>query len=59
MGQIPIWPCHVREYSAPWLKTIIQSHFEIDKVMGWQNGLITPDDERGDGVFLIASKWAR
>lgn len=59
MGRIPIWPWHIREYSIPWFKTVVNSYFEIERVMGWQNGVVTPDDERGDGMFLIASRRAR
>lgn len=56
VGCIPIWHWHTREYSAEWLKQIVAPYFEINTVMGWQNGVLTPDDERGDGMFLLATK---
>lgn len=55
VGRIPIWHWHAREYSADWLKETVAPYFEIDKVMGWQNGELTPDDERGDGMYLFAT----
>jgi hypothetical protein len=32
-----------------------QCHFEISKVMGWQNGIVTSGGKRSDGTFMIAS----
>jgi 2-polyprenyl-3-methyl-5-hydroxy-6-metoxy-1,4-benzoquinol methylase len=55
-GKLPIWPWHVREYSAAWLRSVVAPHFKVEAIWGWQNGVVTPDDERGDGMYLIASK---
>jgi 2-polyprenyl-3-methyl-5-hydroxy-6-metoxy-1,4-benzoquinol methylase len=53
MGSIPIWPHHVREYDIDSLKAIIHPFFRIEHVMGWQNGVVTFDEECGDGMYLI------
>lgn len=54
LGKIPIWPHHVREYSAESLKLLVSQYFAVEKVMGWQNGVVTPEDESGDGMYVIA-----
>lgn len=55
MGALPIWPWHFREYSAPELRSLVARRFRVDAIWGWQNGVVTRDDERGDGMFLIAT----
>jgi UDP-N-acetylglucosamine 2-epimerase len=47
---------HEREYSIETLKAVVGRAFSVEKVIGWQNGAMTPDDERGDGTFLLARK---
>ena len=57
LGAIPTWPWHEREYSIEGLKKIfIANDFDIEGIWGWQNGVVTQDDPRGDGTYLIANK---
>jgi 2-polyprenyl-3-methyl-5-hydroxy-6-metoxy-1,4-benzoquinol methylase len=56
IGKIPIWPWHEREYSVEWLTSLVSTSFSIEKVIGWQNGAMTPDEDTGEGMFLIAQK---
>ncbi|MEO1369403.1 MAG: class I SAM-dependent methyltransferase, partial [Acidobacteriota bacterium] len=55
MGHIPIWPHHVREYSIEGLTAVAGRHLEVERIAGWQNGILTMDDPRGDGSYLFAN----
>ncbi|MEM1178750.1 MAG: methyltransferase domain-containing protein [Acidobacteriota bacterium] len=55
MGHIPIWPHHVREYSIDGLKAVAEPYFTVERIAGWQNGILTLDDPRGDGSYLFAN----
>ncbi|MEM8998017.1 MAG: methyltransferase domain-containing protein, partial [Acidobacteriota bacterium] len=55
MGHIPIWPHHVREYSIEGLTAVAERHLDVERIAGWQNGILTMDDPRGDGSYLFAN----
>lgn len=54
MGEKPIWPWHEREYSLKDLHQLINTSLRLDHIEGWQNGILTPDDPRGDGSYVFA-----
>lgn len=56
LGKIPTWPWHEREYSIEWLASLFEDDFVVDAIWGWQNGMVTKDDPRGDGTYLICTK---
>jgi len=58
MGNRPVWPWHVREYSPEALRSVLETQLVVEKILGWQNGVITEDDPRGDGSIFVARKRA-
>ena len=52
----PIWPWHYREYSLEQLRDLLGRRLTVERVLGWQNGVITESDPRGDGMYVFATK---
>lgn len=57
LGAVPTWAWHEKEYSIDQLIELFSTTlFRVKYVWGWQNGIITKNDPRGDGTYLIAEK---
>ncbi|MDA7534194.1 methyltransferase domain-containing protein, partial [bacterium] len=52
----PIWPWHYREYSISSMKKVMKDILSVEKIVGWQNGVISEDKPQGDGMFVVARK---
>jgi SAM-dependent methyltransferase len=57
LGHIPTTSDHIREYSLSEIETVVDSYFEIEKIIGIKQGCVYFDgDPVGSNTFLVARK---
>ena len=53
MGEIPVLPCHVKEYSLEEFKKILWTYFTRVKIYGSLRGGPLTDDEEGERMLAV------